>query len=129
MISVVLADAHPGVLNQLAERLGRESSIRVVDRASSGEQALASILALHPDVLIFDPGRAEDGLFLPEVRVIRAQQPELQIIALAPYVDTYLNLELRKAGVNAVLNKALKTDELIAAIRKVVGNNNDNQPG
>ena len=53
-ISVVLVDDHPALRMGLCIMLEQAPDIRVLAEASTGEEALAQIEALLPDVVVLD---------------------------------------------------------------------------
>ncbi|MEM3549457.1 MAG: response regulator transcription factor [Thermofilum sp.] len=83
-IRVLLADDHPTLRLGLRVLLEREPDIEVVAEAESGEEALAKILALQPDVAVLDCQLP--GLSGPEVaREIGRRGLGVRILALSAY--------------------------------------------
>ena len=83
-IRVLLADDHPTLRLGLRVLLDRAPDIEVVAEAERGEEALAKILALQPDVAVLDCQLP--GLSGPEVaREIRRRGLPTRILALSAY--------------------------------------------
>ena len=54
MISVLVVDDHPAIRRLIRQILNQSKSIRVVAEASGGEEALALVTELEPDVMTLD---------------------------------------------------------------------------
>src|SRR5581483_910994 len=85
-IRVFLLDDHEVVRRGVAALLGAESDIEVVGEAGTGEQALARIPALHPDVAVLDV-RLGDGDGVSVCREIRSRLPEVACLMLTSFSD------------------------------------------
>ena len=86
-----------------------------VDRASSGQEALAQFEEAHYDIVFTDFGMPEmTGAEL--ARRLRDRAPELPVILLTGYTDTEKAID----DVDAILSKPFKLEELEATIQKYV---------
>ncbi|OSM05193.1 response regulator [Magnetofaba australis] len=120
VIRLVLADDH-GIFRQgLAHLLAGDGRIEIVGDAADGDEALALIRKLQPDVAILDismPGL--DGI---EVARRLGDDPELatRVILLTMHIDPTLALEGERAGAMGFVVKDNTFSELADAIDAVV---------
>jgi DNA-binding NarL/FixJ family response regulator len=117
-IRVVLADDHAVVRKGIREFLEEESDIQVVAEADNGEQALAHIAKLRPDVAVLDIQMP--GLTGIEVtRRVKADHPDVKVLILTAYdYDPYIFAALQ-AGANGYILKTARSHQLAAAVRTV----------
>lgn len=117
-IRVILVDDHPVVRFGIRRALGRYSDINVLAEAGSGEEALALVAQLKPDVLLVDmemPGM--NGVEL--TRQVRSQFPGVHILALSAYEDRAYVLEILQLGASGYLTKDETTEFIGDAVRGV----------
>ncbi len=100
---VVLADDSL-ILREGLARLLAEAGFDVVGQAADGEELLAQVEALRPDVAVVDirmpPTHTDEGL--RAARAIRARHPGIGILVLSQYVRPSYAIELLSAGAEAV---------------------------
>ena len=100
--------------------LDAEPGIAVVGEAASGEQALALVTELRPDVVLMDvrmPGL--DGI--ATTRRLLEISPQSRVIILTTFdLDEYAFGGLR-AGASGFLVKDTRPEELLSAVRAVAG--------
>ena len=117
MIRVLIVDDLPMVRRGLRMQLLLEPDIEVVGEAASGEEALARVQQLQPDVVLMDvkmPGM--DGL--RATRVMQAITPLSAVVILSLYDDTRLKAEAQAAGAASFVGKHEGIDLLLTAIRQ-----------
>lgn len=117
-LRVLIADDHTIVRSGIKLLLEAESDIDVVGESLDGEQALAMIEALKPDVVLMDiamPGM--DGL--EATRRIKASWPDIKILVLTMHRSTEYFFEMLKAGAHGYILKGAETSDLINAVRVV----------
>ena len=114
-IRILLSDSHRQVREQLAVRIKREPAFDLVGETESGADTLAAALEQHPDLLLIDPqtGTADEWTVLRETL---ACLPSLSVVVLMAVADTATQLELRKLGVRAILDKGIESQELIRVL-------------
>ncbi|MFH1382822.1 MAG: response regulator transcription factor [Chloroflexota bacterium] len=115
-IRVLLVDDHQVVRDGLRTMLRREKGIEIVGEGANGEEALARVEELSPDVVLMDikmPGI--DGIEL--TRQMKQKHASCNIILLTLY-DEYLTRAM-DAGAVGYLLKDIKREELTDAIRQV----------
>jgi DNA-binding NarL/FixJ family response regulator len=120
MIDLLVVDDHKIFRAGLQRMISDELDIRVADEASDGGAALAKIRQRRFDVVLLDvnlPGR--NGFEVLES--IRAERPELPVIMLSMYPEEQYAVLALRARANAYLSKDADPQELLTAIRQVVG--------
>ena len=116
MISIVIVDDHAVVREGLRFLLEQQQEMQVVGTGENGEQAIALVADLLPDVLLLD-------LLMPKldgvtaVREIKRVAPTTQIIVLTSYFEDDQIFSVIKAGALSYLLKDIRPHELIAAIQ------------
>ena len=117
-VRLLLVDDHELVRAGLRTFLGLQPDIEVVGEAASGEQALALVPRLLPDIVLLDlvlPGLSG----LEVVRRLRAAHPEVKVIVLTSYAGEESVLPAVRAGVAGYLLKDVGPAELADAVRAV----------
>ena len=120
MIEVLIADDHPVVRRGLKQILADESDITVVGEASNGQELLEQTRKQHCDVIVLDitmPGRGG----LDALKELRHEHPKLPVLILSIHPEDQFGLRVLKAGAAGYMTKESASDELVKAIRKVVG--------
>ncbi|MFC2035694.1 response regulator [Chloroflexota bacterium] len=115
-IRILLVDDHQVVREGLRHMLGHEEELEVVGEASDAKEVFIQMELLSPDMILMDikmPGM--DGIEL--TRQLKEKYPSCNVIILTLY-DEYLHRAI-EAGAVGYLNKDIKRDELIRAIRTV----------
>jgi DNA-binding NarL/FixJ family response regulator len=117
-IRLVLADDHPIVLDGLENLFRLEPDFRVVARCVNGEECLAAVRRLQPDVLILDirmPGK--DGLAV--LRELHREKQPAKVVLLAAALEEEEVLEALRLGVRGMLLKELAPQMVVQCVRKV----------
>jgi len=117
-ITVLLADDHPLVLDGLAALFGQEEDIEVVGRCRNGDETLAAVRSLKPDVVLLDirmPGR--DGMSV--LKEIREQGIPTKPILLTASLREDQLLEATRLGARGVLLKEMAPRLVVECVRKV----------
>jgi two-component system invasion response regulator UvrY len=118
MIRVVIVDDHALVRTGLRMILQQHADMDIVGEAESGEQGLALIKRLAPDIALVDvhmPGFS--GVELTE-RVRRAKLAT-RIVILTVAEESPFPRRLLDAGASGYLTKGCPAEELMKAIRRV----------
>lgn len=117
-IRVLVVDDHPLLREGIAAVLGIEPDMELVGQATSGQEALALIGPLRPDVTLMDlqmPGLGG----LETIGLIRKERPTHRILVLTTYGgDAHAYRALKAGAVGFMLKSALHR-ELLDAIRTV----------
>lgn len=114
-VRVLIVDDHPVVRAGLRGMLGAEADLEIVGEAGSGDEAVAQVRALSPDVVLLDlrmPG--SDGV--AATRRIVADSTSTVLILTTYDTDADI-LRAVEAGATGYLLKDTPSRELAAAIR------------
>jgi DNA-binding NarL/FixJ family response regulator len=127
-IRIILADDHQIVRHGLRSLLALEPDMKIVAEADNGRTTLKLVQDFKPDVVIMDISMPElNGI--EATRQIRATLPEVRVIALSMHSDSLFILNMLKAGASGYLLKDCALEELVKAIRTVVGQKTYLSPG
>ncbi|MFZ2166956.1 MAG: response regulator transcription factor [Propionibacteriaceae bacterium] len=116
LISVLLVDDDALVRTGLRLILGGNSGIQIVGEATDGEEALAAVHQLHPDVVLMDirmPNR--DGLWA--TAAINQLPDPPKIVALTTFDSDDLVLKALAAGAIGFLLKDTPPPRMVEAVR------------
>ena len=117
MIRIVLAEDQRLLLGALGALLDLEEDMEVVGKASDGEEALALVNRLQPDICIMDIEMPiKSGLDVAE----EIKEKECKVIILTTFARTGYFERARKAGVNGYLLKDSPSEELANSIRSIM---------
>jgi NarL family two-component system response regulator LiaR len=118
LIRVLIADDHAVVRQGLCTFLDVQEEIEVVGEAADGEEALAAVERIGPDVVLMDlamPG--VDGV--EAIRRMRERGDAARVIVLTSFVEDDRLFPAVRAGAAGYLLKDVQPEELVSAIRAV----------
>jgi DNA-binding NarL/FixJ family response regulator len=114
-VRVLLADDQALFREALATLLGARPEVQVVGEAGDGFQALQRSADLRPDVVLMDLHMPVlDGI--AATRRLRAEQPEVRVLALTTFDDDEDVFEALRAGALGYLLKDVSSDRLVEAV-------------
>ena len=117
-IRVILADDHPLVLNGLYHLLLEHPDFQVLDRCTSGAEALAATQRLRPDIVVLDllmPGL--DGLAVARALNDTGNCPNIVLLTAQLHEDQLI--EALRLGVKGFVLKEMATKLLVECLRRV----------
>jgi two-component system response regulator NreC len=117
-IRLLLVDDHQIVRAGLRMLFAAEPEVEIIGEASSGEEAVASIETLTPDVVLMDVAMPGMG-GIEATRRIKASQPKVAVLALTMHEDEEYFFEMLAAGASGYVPKRAAPDDLMSAIRIV----------
>ena len=117
-LRILVADDHGIVRSGIKLLLELQPDLEVVAEAGDGAEAVASALAVHPDLCILDVGMPKlTGL--QAAREIRAHLPDVRVLILSMHDDERYLFEALKAGASGYVLKREADQDLVGAIRSV----------
>jgi DNA-binding NarL/FixJ family response regulator len=127
IIRIVLADDHMVVRAGLRTLLGGAKDIEIVGEASNGEEAVALVERLRPDVIVTDLSMCKlDGLEATR-RIVASGSPTRALVLTMHREEEYLMAAL-DAGAAGYLVKSAAERELVDAVRAVAHGDMHVQP-
>lgn len=117
MIRVLLVDDHPVVRSGLKALLDSEPAVTVVGAAASGEEALALVAELHPDVVLCDLrlGSGMDGVTVTDT--LRRDGARPAVLILTTYDNDSDIVRAVMAGAAGYLLKDAEPEVILQGIR------------
>lgn len=115
-IRILLVDDHTVVRRGLRLAFDLEDDLEVVGEAANGQEALARVAELQPDVVVMD-------LLMPVMngvdatRAIRRDHPDVEVVALTSVLEDRLVIDVVEAGASGYMLKETRPDELFEAVR------------
>jgi DNA-binding NarL/FixJ family response regulator len=117
-IRVILADDHPLVLNGLYHLLLEHEDFEVLERCTSGSEALAAARLHRPDIVVLDllmPGM--DGLAVARALNETSDPPNIVLLTAQLHEDQLI--EALRLGVKGFVLKEMATKLLVECLRRV----------
>ena len=118
MIRIVIADDHAVVRSGFRLLLEREDDLEPIGEAGDGQEAVALVSRLRPEVVLLDvvmPG----GGGIEAAAEIRRVAPETRILMLSMQDDPTYVREAFAAGATGYVLKEAADNELVEAVRRV----------
>lgn len=118
-MNILIADDHAIVRKGLIQLLLEEYPFAKITEANNSAEVQDKVRGKHWDIIILDismPGR--NGLDI--LKQLRADGQNAPILMLSMHPEEQYAIRVLKAGANGFLNKDSATEELIAAVRKVL---------
>lgn len=115
---VLIADDHPIILDGLAQRFELRPEFEVVARCTNGNEALAAIRRLRPDVAILDlrmPGRTG----LDVLRAVRGESIPTRVVLLTAEITDEETVQAMQLSLNGLVLKEAASAELTHAVEVV----------
>ena len=120
MISVLIADDHSVVREGLRRVLAEDPDITVCGEAADGEEVLGLIAKHEPDLVILDITMPRlSGL--ETLERVKASHPGIKVVLLSFRADPPLIQSAVSLGADGYLLKNARKEEILAAIREVMG--------
>ena len=127
-LSIVLADDHTILREGLRALLTADASFEIVGEARDGREAVRCVEKLGPDLILMDLSMPRMS-GMEAIREIKRRYPETKIIALTVHKTEEYLLTTLQAGSDGFVLKDATHDELIMAIKNVMGGKSYLSPG
>lgn len=117
---IVIAEDHTILREGLRALLSSEAELRVVGEAKDGREAIQCAEQLEPDLILMDLSMPKmNGV--EAIREIKNRIPETRVLALTVHKAEEFVLEVLQAGADGYVLKDASSEELVMAIRSVLG--------
>jgi len=117
---ILIADSGEDFYKLLAERIKSEEDLKLVGKASNGEDAIQMVIDLDPDVLLIDVVLPKiDGLSVLE-RLNRMQRRP-SVIVTSNFSNEHVVSEAASLGASYFMAKPCDMDSLFSRIRQIMG--------
>lgn len=114
-IQIMLVDDHRIFRDGIVALLETEDQIDIISQASDGEELLAKLKSMKPDIVVLDINMPKiSGIEI--TRIMREEYPEIKVIILSANMDEKTIFDSIKAGAKAFLPKQATSKELIDTI-------------
>jgi DNA-binding NarL/FixJ family response regulator len=127
-LRIVLADDHTILREGLRALLTADSSFEIVGEARDGREAVRCVEKLGPNLLLMDLSMPRMS-GMDAIREIKKRYPDTKIIALTVHKTEEYLLTTLQAGADGFVLKDATHDELIMAIKNVMGGKSYLSPG
>lgn len=116
---VLIVDDHPAVREALALRIAQQPDMRVCGEACDIADALERLDAENPEVAVIDISlKTGNGLEL--IKRIKARNSGVRMLVWSMFSESLYAERALQAGAMGYLDKEHATDEIVAAIRKIL---------
>ncbi len=117
---LIIADDHHLVRTGLRAHLEREPDLVVVGEAENGQEALELARLHEPDLILMDVRMPVMG-GLEATRAIKRELPEVSVLIVTTHDSQDYLLEAIRAGAAGYILKEATKQELLEAVREVLG--------
>ncbi|MGI5144193.1 response regulator [Streptomyces sp. CA-106110] len=117
-VRVVIVDDHRIVLDGLAALLNSVEGIDVIGEAASGEESVALVGTLGPDVVLMDVAMPGIG-GVEATRRITAAHPDIAVVMLTMYGEDEFIFSALRAGAHGYLLKGAQQEDVVRTIGAV----------
>lgn len=120
MIKVFVADDQSLIRSAVVALLEMENDISVIGEAESGEQALALIKELKPDVALLDIRMPHgDGIWATQQILESGENAKTRVLILTTFEEDEFIFRALRAGASGFLGKGTDGPHLVQAVRAV----------
>jgi two-component system response regulator NreC len=117
---ILLVDDHAVVRGGLKMLLAADPDLEIVGEAETGAEGIRLAAQLRPDVILMDISMP-DMSGIEATRRLKAQHPEIAVLALTMHEDDQYFFEMLAAGASGYVPKRAAPNDLISAIHAVRG--------
>lgn len=127
-LRIVLAEDHTILREGLRALLSADPDFEIIGEAQDGREAVRCVEKLEPDLLLMDLSMPRMS-GMDAIREIKKRYPEIKIIALTVHKTEEYLLNTLQAGADGYVLKDATHDELVLAIKNVMGGKSYLSPG
>lgn len=120
MIRIVIADDHEIVRAGLKQIISDDEDMEVLGESNNGENLIELVKKNDYDVVLLDL-KMQGISGIDVIKHIKAIKPDLPIIVLSMHAEDQYAVRTIKAGASGYLTKETAAENLVTAVRRVVG--------
>ena len=117
---VLIVDAQPVLCDGLKQLIDRQPDLICVGVANNPLHAKQLVEECQPDLMVLDL-RLKAGDALDFIKTMRVEYPEVKLLILSQYDELIFAERALRAGASGYIMKDNTTDEVLRAVRKVLG--------
>jgi len=117
---IMVVDEHPLLRHGIVAFINSQSDMIACGEADSVPSVQARVAETQPHLLVIGL-RLGTGDSLELVKALKAQHPELLILVYSAFEETIFAERALRAGANGYLMKKAAKDEMLTAIRDILG--------
>lgn len=117
---ILVVEDHPIVSQGLKQLIDGESDMSVVGATDRGDAAVKLVDTLKPTLLLVDLS-LKDMSGIDLIKELTVKRPELPILVLSMYDEQLYAERVLRAGARGYIMKEAASDNVVAAIRQVLG--------
>jgi len=114
-VSVFLVEDSAQVVQRLEEMLGAIEGVRTVGSAGRADDAIRSVLTLHPDAVLCDVSLAQ-GTGFDVLRALHAQAPEVEVYLLSTVATEPYRRLAERLGARGFFDKTTELERMRDAV-------------
>ena len=118
--AVVVVEDHPVLCDGLKQLINNQPDLACVGVAADIPGAKQLIQECKPDLVVLDL-RLKAGDSLDFIKTLRIECPEIKVLVLSQYDELIFAERALRAGAFGYIMKENTTDEVLRAVRKVLG--------
>ncbi len=119
-IKILIVDDHPVLRRGLAQLINLEKDLVACGEADNIQSALELMKTSKPNLVMVDLSlKNESGLEL--IKDIKARHPEVLMLALSMHDESFYAERVLRAGAKGYIMKQQATDQVLLAIRRILG--------
>ncbi len=120
MIRIVIADDHEIVRAGLKQIISDDEDMEVLGESNNGENLIELVKKNDYDVVLLDL-KMQGISGIDVIKHIKIIKPDLPIIVLSMHAEDQYAVRTIKAGASGYLTKETAAENLVTAVRRVVG--------
>ncbi len=117
-IRVFVVEDQPKILKNLEKVLSAFPEIQVVGKALSGEEALDTLAASSPEVMLLDLGLPGIG-GIEVTKAVKERWPKIEILIFTIFEEEDKVMGAIQAGASGYLLKGMEAEKIVEAIKEV----------
>jgi DNA-binding NarL/FixJ family response regulator len=117
---ILIVDDHPMVREGITMRISAQRDLEVCGEAATESEALALVSRTDPDMMIVDIS-LKSGHGIELIKQVKSRYPGVRILVFSGFQESLYGERALRAGALGYLNKQESNDNVIEAIRTVLG--------